>query len=123
MIWKADIVSQGETVAEHEGVTFSSRTFFMIGERENNTVPGFTLYGSDGKPLEMVGGTEVSLEAQKEATICVQGLWVHSQDGLRYGVQAEGGEFVEVGALDDPRLQRQWNLRPLLEGAGYAGTD
>ncbi len=129
MLWGLEVVSKDETVAEDEGVTFKSRTFFLPNETENNTVSGFTVYDSDDKSIEMIGGPECSLEANEQGLICIKGLWIHFEDDgiaggkLYYGVGTEGDGFKEVGRLDDPRLQRQWNLQPILAAVPYAATD
>jgi len=134
MLWRLEVAGEGEEVVEHEGVTFVKRDFFIPSEPEDQTVPGFTAYDEEGEAIEMIGGHGLAVEGKKEALLCINGLWVQSgaswigagAEGLYYGAPAEGGGFVEVPALEaanDPRVQRQWNLSPLLEGAGYGGSD
>ncbi len=133
MFWKLDVLSEGESIARHERITFNSRTFYLApdisSEFEPKTVPGYTALDTEGTPIEIIGGPECSLEGTEEGRLSIKGMGIYFSSGgpggggLYYGVLGEGGSFEEVTALDDPRLPRQWNLTPILEGPGYAGSE
>ena len=123
-MWHLEVINQGEVVYERDDVTVQSHRFNV--QSEGTTVPGYTVYGNNSRPIESVGGHEASMELTKEGLVCIKGMWTHFEDRfgdgqggrLYYGVRTDDGEFQEVHKLpkewNDPRLQRQWNL--LYEG-------
>ncbi len=142
-MWRLEVSDQeAGTVLEHEDVAVRSSSFSIVLQGEQLLVPGFTVSDADGNPIESVGGVnshERSLELNEEGLVCIKGLWVHFDKETsqhRFGfVDAEGG-FVSAddlgGRLDDPMLQRQWNLSFHMDGAellasgraaGYGGSD
>jgi hypothetical protein len=142
-MWKLEVANgKGEAEFEQEGVDLFSHSFPVQLEDENLLVPGYTVFGPDGAPIESVGivpADEKPLELSSEGAVCINGLWLHFDEQTarhEFGYIDERGTLITAdelgGQLDDPMLRRQWNLSFHMDGAellasgmapGYAGTE
>ncbi len=130
-MWKMEIVSQDEVVAEHVGVTVTSRDLWIPDSR--SVAQGYFALDRNGERIESVcadHGEDSNMKLTDEGLVIIRGMWAHYEDGgephdeaagYYYGVLDEAGALTKVDELplrwSDPRLHREWNLR-WLEGEG-----
>ena len=132
-MWKLKVISEGQIVAEHEDVEVNGTMLRNF----SSMVSGYEALDKEGEVVELIGRNDtLHMPAnfnRDENFVCIRGLWVHRGADVYggacddFGIRDEEGVFKPAWELEDgwnnPALQREWNLRPIIEGAGYAGTD
>jgi len=128
-MWHMEIVSDGETVAEHSNVTVVSKDFWIPDHQ--HVAQGYAAAAAGGEVIENIcadHGEKANIELTAEGLVVVKGFWAHFQsvggpgheaNGYYYGVTGEDGTFTQLRDLarvwDNPELNRQWNLRWLAD--------